>query len=129
MSPVVMSKFLFPFAVLLDGFFGPLLEVPRLLGKWVVCICVDDGISKAFLEPSFEEFDGGHVVEWSPCISCNSFEVGDIGVKVVFLFYFLELSQGISGFVGVGECLAEVCFKEVPQLFVCFWGSGSYLIV
>ena len=105
-------------AMLLECFCGPSFEIPRILGCGIIGIGVNYGIKESFLQSFFEEFYGSYIIEWETSIPGELFEITYIGVKVFLVFQASDFPLCILGFVGVGKGLSEVCFEEVPKLFV-----------
>jgi hypothetical protein len=49
--------------------------------------------------------------------------------KWVLLMHLLKVPHGVSSFVDIGEALAKVGLKKIPELLVSFWGSSSNLVI
>ena len=115
---IMMGKLFLVLAMLFDCFFGLSFEIPRVLGCGVIGIGVDYGIEESFLQPFLKELYGSYVIEWEASISGESFKIAYVGVEVFSVFQASDFSLCVSGFVGIGEGLSEVHFKEVPELFI-----------
>ena len=121
---IMVGKLLLPLAMLLECFFGPSLEVPRVLGTWIISIGVDYGVEKPLLQSFLEEFYGSYIIKGEPSISGKLFEITYVGIKVFFVLQASDFSLHIPGFMGVGEGLSEIRFKEVPELFIVISIAG-----
>ena len=125
----MVGKLFFVLAMLFECFLGPSFEIPRVLGAWIIGVGVDYGIEESLLQSFLEELYGSYVVKWESSISGELFEVAYVGVKVFLVLQASDFSLRISGLVGVGVGLSEVCFEEVPELFVVVLIAGIDSII
>ena len=126
---VMMGKLFFVLAMLFECFLGPPFEIPRVLSTWIVGIRVDYGIEESLLQSFLKKFYGSYVVEWESSISGKSFEVAYVGVEVFSVLQASDFSLRIFGLVSIGVGLSEVCFEEVPKLFIVVLIAGVDSVV
>ena len=126
---IMVGELFLVFAMLFECFLGPSFEVPRVLGAWIVGIRVDYGVEESLLQSFLEELYGSYIVEWESSISGESLEITYVGVEVVFVLQASDFSLRISGLVSIGVSLSEVCFEQVPELFVVVLVAGIDSII
>ena len=53
-----------PFDMLVDGFFFPFFELPRIVGSWVVVGGSDDGLNKRSFQIVLQDFYGAVIIQF-----------------------------------------------------------------
>ena len=117
----VRAEFL-PFSMLFVGFFNPSLKSPSDL--WIVVVCADDSIEESSFESEFELFYDSMFGKGEVTEACELFKLGDVFVKAFSLLEISQFSLCIFCCIGVGKGIAELCFEELPVLFISV-GSSS----
>ena len=108
--------------MLFVGFLNPPIKGPGDL--WIIVICADDSIEESSFESKFELFYDSMFGERKVAEARKLFELGNVFVEAFSLLEISQFSLRILRCIGVGEGSAELCFEELPVLFISV-GSSS----